>query len=472
MAGKRNDAMIARPFYRGITQTAAKLVVEELFPNCVEVYYVPSSENLIQPAMGPERPESLRAMILLINWQDDFLTIYPINTLDGHDGFLKPKYDRITAITLDGFGFGIAENVEEIRDLLERLPLGFVKDCDFGLGLLKEYRFIIDAVEELSNCSEIVISRRSKTEIDEESKMFTISYSDFNGSRKELNRITDRAQAAARLAKIVSTFNRLAFRLGVEQRQLSSKNDPLYRMVSGPSGGTEELNNADNEQVLDLLLKNKKNISRAQPEKLMKLRNDIELVTLERLIEKYEEMLGKKLNEDRWQRLFNENPFILNLAFGYPIIKVRDQASVGGRKLSGSGDKIADFLLKNSITNNTALFEIKTPQTQLLNKTAYRDGVFTPSKDLSGSINQVLDQRYQFQKDISRLKESTRTYDIESYSVHCCLLIGQTPKEEDRQKSFEQFRRNSKDVEIITFNELLAKLKQLRDFLASPETEI
>lgn len=70
------------------------------------------------------------------------------------------------------------------------------------------------------------------------------------------------------------------------------------------------------------------------------------------------------------------------------------------------------------------------------------------------------------------MKDATRTYDIESYSVHCFLLIGQTPEDEDRQKSFEQFRRNSKDVEIITFNELLAKLKQLRDFLASPETEL
>ena len=472
MTGKRINAMRTRPFYGSITQSVGKLVVEELFPNCVEVFFVPSREKQIQPVMNSEMPESFRAMILFINGQDDFLTIYPINTLDGHDGFLKPKYDRITCITLDGFGFGIAETVDEVKELLEGLPSGFVKDCDFGLGLLKEYRFIIDAVEEISNCSEIVISKRNKTGIDEESRIFTISYSDFNGSRKELNRITDRAQAAARTVKDVSTFNRLAFRLGVKQRQLCSKDDTLYRMVSGPSGGADELKDTDKEHVLDLLLKNKQNISRSQPEKLMKLHNDIELVTLERLIDKYEEMLGKKLNEDRWQRLFNENPFILNLAFGYPIIKVRDQATVGGRKLSGSGDKIADFLLKNSITNNTALFEIKTPQTKLLNKTAYRDGVFTPSPDLSGSINQVLDQRYQFQKEISSLKEATRIYDIESYSVHCCLLIGQTPEDMDRQKSFEQFRRNSKDVEIITFNELLAKLKQLRDFLASGEKEV
>jgi hypothetical protein len=60
---------------------------------------------------------------------------------------------------------------------------------------------------------------------------------------------------------------------------------------------------------------------------------------------------------------------------------VQDQASIGGRKLSGSGEKIADFLVKNSLTNNTALFEIKTPQSKILNDKPYRAGVYTPLID-------------------------------------------------------------------------------------------
>ena len=181
-------------------------------------------------------------------------------------------------------------------------------------------------------------------------------------------------------------------------------------------------------------------------------------------------MMGKKLKEDRWQLFFNENPFILNMAFGYPVIKVQDQASVGGRKLSGSGEKITDFLVKNSLTNNTAIFEIKTPHAALLNKTPFRDGVYTPSAELSGSINQALDQKYQFQGQIAQIKNNSRIYNIESYSVHCCLVVGTTPSGDDRLKSFELFRRNSKDVEIVTFDELLEKLRQLHDFLVSTET--
>ena len=54
--------------------------------------------------------------------------------------------------------------------------------------------------------------------------------------------------------------------------------------------------------------------------------------------------VGETLVEDRWQDFFNENPFILNMAFGYPVIKVRDQASVGGRKLSGDGGSVAQIV--------------------------------------------------------------------------------------------------------------------------------
>lgn len=235
--------------------------------------------------------------------------------------------------------------------------------------------------------------------------------------------------------------------------------------------GKEEMSEEDQNAIIGVLSSHAADIAEAQPEKLTKLRGDIEVVALEALIKRYEEMLDEKLVEGRWQDFFNENPFILNMAFGYPVIKVRDQASVGGRKLSGDGEKITDFLVKNSLTNNTAIFEIKTPQTAVLNKTPFREGVFIPSADLSGSINQALDQRYQFQKQIAQIKDNTRPYEIESYAVHCCLVIGRTSQGNDQKKSFELFRRNSKDVEVVTFDELLEKLKQLSTFLRAAGAE-
>jgi hypothetical protein len=137
---------------------------------------------------------------------------------------------------------------------------------------------------------------------------------------------------------------------------------------------------------------------------------------------------------------------------------------VGGQKIDGTGGKIVDFLMRHSLTNNTALVEIKTPGTKLVGA-PYRGGICPPSKELCGAINQILDQKYLFQKEIMSLKVNTRQYDMESYSIECILIIGKVPETEDQKKSFELFRHNSKDVKIFTFDELLGRLEDMYRFL-------
>ena len=454
------------------------LEVEEVHPNFVEVYFVPPERNLVEAGLDPKKANSYRTKLLEINGQHKCLTIYPISTFGDRSDFLKPKYGQIERITLDetdiisGVGWDATSTPEDVRDVLENLPSTFTKDYAYGLGLAKTYRFIIDAVEELSDCTEMVITGKHTTGPDpDDEAIFYISTQDFEQARVELNKIDRHAQSAVRAVKWTAAHNILAERLGVPKQEPKAGRHPYRKLFTAVAEGKQELSEEDQNAVIGALTSHAADIAEDQPEKLAKLRGDIELVTLEALITRYEGMFGENLAEGRWQDFFNENPFILNMAFGYPVIKVRDQASVGGRKLSGDGEKITDFLVKNSLTNNTAIFEIKTPQTPILNKTPFRDGVYTPSADLSGSINQALDQKYQFQKQIAQIKDNTRLYDIESYAVHCCLVIGKTPDGDDRKKSFELFRRNSKDVEIVTFDELLEKLKQLSAFLRAAEAE-
>lgn len=454
------------------------LEVEEYHPGFVQVYFVPPEKSLLAAGLDATRAKSYRTKLLDINGQDNILTIHPISTFGDKSDFLKPKYGQIERITLDdtdivfcgGGGDGVPTTPEGVMELLEVLPSAFTKDYAYGLGLAKPYRFIIDAVEELSDCVEIVITGEHATGPDpEDNTLFYIAKKDFEQARRAMNNIDDLSQSAARAVKETTAYNILAERLGMPKLDPKAGRHPYRKLFTAVAQGKGELSQEDQNAVIGALSKNVADIAEVQPEKLAKLRGDIELVTLEALIKRYDKMLGEKLVEGRWQAFFNENPFILNMAFGYPVIKVRDQASVGGRKLSGDGEKITDFLVKNSLTNNTAIFEIKTPQTAILNKTPFRDGVFTPSTDLSGSINQALDQKYQFQKQIAQIKDSSRLYDIESYAVHCCLVIGRTPDGDDQKKSFELFRRNSKDVEIVTFDELLEKLKQLSVFLRAAD---
>lgn len=454
------------------------LEVEEVHPNFVEVYFVPPERSLVEARLDPKKANRYRTKLLDINGQHKFLTIYPISTFGNRSDFLKPKYGQIKCITLDdadiisGVGWDATSTPEDVRDVLENLPSTFTKDYAYGLGLAKPYRFIIDAVEALSDCSEIVITDKHATGPTQDGDgIFYISTQDFEQARVELNKIDRHAQSAVRAVKWTASHNILAERLGVPKQERKTGRHPYRKLFTAVAEGKQELSEKDQNAVIGALTSHAADIAEHQPEKLAKLRGDIELVTLEALITRYEGMLGENLVEGRWQDFFNENPFILNMAFGYPVIKVRDQASVGGRKLSGDGEKITDFLVKNSLTNNTAIFEIKTPQTPILNKTPFRDGVYTPSADLSGSINQALDQKYQFQKQIAQIKDNTRLYDIESYAVHCSLVIGKTPDGDDRKKSFELFRRNSKDVEIVTFDEMLEKLKQLSAFLRAAHAE-
>ena len=367
-----------------------KLVVEECQPNLIEVFYIPSKEKLDQPGLDQNMATACRVKLMVINRQDLSLRIFPVSTMGSNDVFLKPKHNQVQCITLadgvpvyDGFSgadpstgdnvfefpcFGPTELLtpeqaevlseetplpsrqEQIMTVLESLPSAFTKDYDYGLGLARPYWFIVEAVERLSDCTEVVISNTRETAIDHENKIFYISMDDFDTARKTLNRITNLGRKAMRSVKDATIFNILADKTGQPKVPVKTGRQSTRKLLTDAMQNEESLDDDEQEVVLRALTGNTRVIAQSKPEKLAKLQTEIELVTLDLLIARYEEMITKNLGEASWQAFFNENPFILNFTFGYPVIKVQDQASVGGRKLSGSGEKITDFLVKNTLT--------------------------------------------------------------------------------------------------------------------------
>ena len=94
------------------------------------------------------------------------------------------------------------------------------------------------------------------------------------------------------------------------------------------------------------------------------------------------------------------------------------------------------------------------------------------SEDLSGGIAQVLDQRDNLLKDFYRLSYEKLKYskkpeeDFEANNPKCILVIGMINNlTEEQKKSFELIRNSIKDVEIITFDELLYKIKALKKLI-------
>lgn len=408
----------------------------------------------------------------LLNIYDDGLVqIYPFKNWEVR--YFLPKYDTLKSITLEGFGYETVTSADEVVDLISSFPKAIVKTYSFGLGLKKEYTSFINELEKLG-IQHLEISKKGLTEILSEEKKCIVKLSEFEEIRRSMDRVTKHAQKVANIVKSNASYNTLSFFLKNDQfpqKPLTLEDGIIAKMMAkaAPAMGAG-LARAEKKEALDFIAKNTLHVLKQEPERLIRLKNDIELATLEELIAHFEKKLAEGGNESGWQKLFNDNPFILNMAFGYPVIKIQGQASVGGRKFSGDGDKITDFLVKNNLSNNLALFEIKKPGAKLLSKTAYREGVFGPSSELTGAVSQMLDQKNHIQRHILALKDNSKVYDLETFAVHGVLVIGRSPIDFDEQKSFELYRGNSKDIAIVTFDELLEKLKQLHLFIRQPSS--
>ncbi|MFN8693337.1 MAG: Shedu immune nuclease family protein, partial [Holosporales bacterium] len=444
--------MMARYFPPAIEhRPKGKLHLEEVTPGYSRVYYIPSTKLLQEAGRNSSAPDSYKKLILEANEQNDSITIHPIKTSPNHPNFLGNKYSSLLSITLigfnllpiksDGVDYSDIETQDVIIEILQALPQGFVTDYDYGLGLTRDYRFIIKALEDLK-IRHLVISETASTIIDEKQSICTIKYSEFNSVRKTIDRIARESSKVSTAQKQISAHNAFAFFLRDKtkypQKGINPKDTHLEHFFAKSSTALKvPASKSEQNEAIEIITSNKTKIAKEQPEKLMQLKNEIELVNLEQLNQQFENMLTKAHSEKKWQTFFNNNQFILSLAFGYPIIVIQEQAFVGGRRMNGSGEKIADFLVTNRLSHSTAIFEIKTPTTKILNERTYRDGVFVPSTEFSGAINQILDQKNKFQKNFNTLKEASRGINFESYAIDLVLIIGKMPMEDDKRRSFE-----------------------------------
>ena len=161
-------------------------------------------------------------------------------------------------------------------------------------------------------------------------------------------------------------------------------------------------------------------------------------------------------HEKVWQEELAKRPGILSHLLGGHIVLMGEQMHVGNVRLDGSGDKIADYLLRHAITTNITLIEIKTPKTKLLGS-AYRN-TYPLSQDVSGSVSQVLQQRNELRQNFyAKISDSAEKFAVNGAS--CIVIAGRADHElrDDRVKAaaFEMQRDAvSSSVRIITFDEL------------------
>jgi len=211
--------------------------------------------------------------ILRINQDTNILKIFPLMTSPDKEDFLQPKYNRILSISLEGFSFDNPQVPEDISDILEYLPSGFIKDPEYGLGLQKEFRFIIHEIENIETVNKLVITKsRSSSSI--ESDTYMLIYRDFESIRKSINRTHDEAISVARKDKIILSHNALLTSLLPDkypEKQRSYKKDTIFKAVLGASNVSPNLSAKDKDAAITLVSRNLQYLSDKHHHKLLKL---------------------------------------------------------------------------------------------------------------------------------------------------------------------------------------------------------
>lgn len=164
--------------------------------------------------------------------------------------------------------------------------------------------------------------------------------------------------------------------------------------------------------------------------------------------------------EEFWQKLFTENQWIISELISVPITIFSKKAYYGGKNIHNRDGNLGDFLYKNQLTGNTVIVEIKTPNTKIMGN-KYRNNIYSVTEELTGSINQLLKSKDQLLKEYFVLKgNSDEEFNI--FEPKCVLIVGRFDKiDADQISSFELFRNTIKNVQIITYDELLQKINNL-----------
>ncbi len=363
------------------------------------------------------------------------ITRYPFYNYGGN---VKNKYESIKKITTTGDkrpASGVSTNINS--------GFGFTKPK----GVQDLFYFF---QEKYPKIDEVVFKVKGRTEI-KGNKLY-ITLPDFKKieTRSEKNKEKQNKELKQTHQNIFNSV--LPTNFTIAQKIKYTEND-LSNFFERYDIDQMKLSTDDSEIIKGFI--DKKILSK---EILLSSKGKIDTLYVEDILIKYGALMKKNTKEEEWQEFFNKNNWIFSNVFYFPVSFTKDKFNVGGNNLDETNnDKIVDFLYKNNLTNNLAFIEIKTHKTAVVMKTQYRKGIFPISKDLSGTIVQVQDQKNELLKNFyAKLGKSG----VQISNSQCVVIIGNLKGLTQKQKnSFDLFRLSNKEVLIITFDELLKKIE-------------
>jgi len=408
-------------------------------------------------------------MALIARLNEDGLRMFPVVSASFRAERLEPKYGELRSIWIPGLDpQPLPRSISDFDDVLAQLPIGFGRHAKYGLGLKWAYRLIPETINAMGGVRELVLDLSDKPHLDGD--RFHMGRSLFDNLRRALDSIVYRARARSLEDRKTLAFNELLHAAAPDkfaQLVRSPKPHEIYELVKVGAG---QRRSPDVQRAaLEVVERDAREIAQSNPAELMSLMAKIEEVALGELIARMAAMLESDLSEGKWQAFFKTNPFVLGLAFAHPVTLIQEQAHVGGATINGSGESIADFLFGLRSTGSLALVEIKRPTTSLVEAKPFRGDLYAPHREVVAAVAQVLDQRSQLIEHFAFKSRSAEFRDKHVATVHCIVVAGKAPAEPERQRSLDLFRNATKDVAIITFDELLNKLQNIHGLMSSAE---
>ncbi len=421
-----------------------------------------------------EKPDGEELEMLSFVLSDELLRIFPKSI---SSGILQPAFTQIKELQLEQSKWATYDR-SQMNDrfgLLQAngLPRGFSGVYAFGIGIKRDFRGFVHLIEEHTACSVVRFVRAGREGVSDDGSTFTVTYDLFDEYRSVVKRNKGRGYQAVARVRIAQTHNVLASVLNVKPKEVKYGRNPVINAMTEEVEHGYVITASDRDLLVTKVAQEAKKVAVETPSTFFKLRSDIELVSLDTLIEKFEtDLSGRFKNDEKhWQAFFEENPFALKQLFAMPLTIFQREAEVKSGNVSGTGRRVTDFLCLNPVTRVAMVIEVKSPATQLMQKGSYRGKedatVFAVSSDLSGAIAQLQGQMISTQADLPARLKSKDEIDVWG-DVRGAIIAGKFDDLSEEQKSsFLRFRAGLTNITILTYDEVLARLKELRDEMQS-----
>jgi len=215
-------------------------------------------------------------------------------------------------------------------------------------------------------------------------------------------------------------------------------------------------------------------LEKLEQDKFDGLSSILKKTSLDKIINEFEINMTNS-DESFWQKFFEKNPEIFQYLFPFPLIYLNGETYLGGKNTKGrqgAGGTATDFLIQNNSNGSFGVVDIKTPLCKLVGctyrgttKSGYRNELSRIHGNLSGGIVQLENQMFTAIKYFETVLGPD--YDKLNFLNPTGLLIAgnQLLLDEEQRKSFNLFRKSLGKNQIITFDEVLSKLKLINELL-------